>query len=238
MRRRFAASLAVFLLIAGCGGGGGGTSTVDAAQARVNAAEQHVKDAQSALATAEAAFCTESKDYLVALDRYGKLFDNTTATVGDVKTLGADLEKPRASTENAADAVRDGRKTLATANQDLVDAQSALAAAQSSAAATAASAGSAPPSTSKPHTATTATTTPPVPAASIDRVTNAESDLEAASKGITDETPLTQAAATYNAAAFALEVAWLGVFADAGCLTDQQLASATAAIREYTVSLQ
>ena len=41
-----------------------------------------------------------------------------------------------------------------------------------------------------------------------------------------------------NSATFALEVAWLRLFADAGCLTDEQHAKAVNALYEYTVALQ
>ena len=42
----------------------------------------------------------------------------------------------------------------------------------------------------------------------------------------------------YNSAAFALEVAWLRLFDDAGCLTDEQHAKAVNALYEYTIALQ
>ena len=41
-----------------------------------------------------------------------------------------------------------------------------------------------------------------------------------------------------NSAAFALEVAWLRVLSDAGCLSDQQHQEAVKALTDYTVSLQ
>jgi hypothetical protein len=50
----------------------------------------------------------------------------------------------------------------------------------------------------------------------------AEADFTAAQGGITDQTPPKQASQQFNAAAVALEMAWLGLFADAGCLTDEQ----------------
>ena len=56
--------------------------------------------------------------------------------------------------------------------------------------------------------------------------------------GIDDDTPLSEASAELNSAAFALEVAWLGLFADAGCFTDEQQAQAQAAVHDYTVALQ
>ena len=66
----------------------------------------------------------------------------------------------------------------------------------------------------------------------------AEADLATTSAGITDATPLTEATAAYNSAAFALEIAWLKLLADAGCLTDDQQAQAVAKVTEYTTALQ
>ena len=41
-----------------------------------------------------------------------------------------------------------------------------------------------------------------------------------------------------NAAGYALEIAWLRLLADAGCLTDEQLAQATTVVAQYTAALQ
>ena len=71
---------------------------VEAAQERVANAEEAVADAEAALEEAGAAFCAEAKDYITAIDRYGKAFDDETATVGDIETLGDDLGRPRDST--------------------------------------------------------------------------------------------------------------------------------------------
>ena len=62
--------------------------------------------------------------------------------------------------------------------------------------------------------------------------------MKAAQKGITDDTPLAQASQQFNAAVVALEMAWLRLFADAGCLTDEQQVQAEAAVRAYTTTLQ
>ena len=62
----------------------------------------------------------------------------------------------------------------------------------------------------------------------------AESDLEAAATGISDQTPLRQAGETYTSAAFALEMSWITLFADAGCLTDEQSKQAADALRDTT----
>jgi murein L,D-transpeptidase YcbB/YkuD len=77
-----------------------------------------------------------------------------------------------------------------------------------------------------------------VPQATVDRVKRAEADFASAAQGITDNTPILKATATFNSAAFALEIAWLRALDDAGCLTDEQHKQAEAALTEYTVALQ
>ena len=72
----------------------------------------------------------------------------------------------------------------------------------------------------------------------VNRVKQAEAEFVAAQEGVTDETPLAQAAQQYNAAVVALEVAWLTLYADAGCLTDAQQEQAVGAVRAYTAALQ
>jgi peptidoglycan hydrolase-like protein with peptidoglycan-binding domain len=201
---------------------------VAAAQARVAAAETGLDTANAAFTSARQQFCNEATTYVTALDRYGKLFTDSKATVGDVKTGGADLAAPRESVSSAASEVVAAQDDLASAEQELTDAQAALADARAAA-------------SSVPTSATTApspTTTTLVPPATITRVKQAESDLAATSSGITDATPLTQATAAYNSAAFALEMAWLKLLSDAGCLTDAQQAQAVEKMTEYTVALQ
>ena len=129
---------------------------------------------------------------------------------------------------SAADSVDTAKTDLATAQQELVDAQAALAAAI-------ATASSVPNSTATPTTSTTTTLVPP---ATIERVQQAEDDLARVSAGITDETPLVEAAADYNSAALALEVSWLILLNDAQCLTDEQQANAVEQITTYTTALQ
>ena len=208
-----------------------GAGAVDAAQARVTKAEKAVSDAQAALDQAGSTFCNEAKDYVLAIDRYGKLFNDAAATVGDVRTLGTDLAQPRASTTSAAQAVLDAHDALNAANRELADAQAALAEAQASASGTSQTSRASP-------TSSLPVSSPSVPAATVDRVKKAEADFETASANITDQTPLADAAETFNSAAFALEVSWLNLFADAGCLTDEKSKEAEAAIRDYTAALQ
>ena len=53
--------------------------------------------ANGTLTSAQKQFCTDTTDYVTALDRYGKLFTDSKTTVGDVKTGGADLVAPKES---------------------------------------------------------------------------------------------------------------------------------------------
>ena len=204
-------------------------SAVTVAQASVTAAEQALADAEAAATAAAAEFCTASSEYIVALDRYGDILNETAPTVGDVKDAGADLTKPRTETVDAGEAAVSATEAVATAEQDLAEAQAALAAAE------AAAAGEAPP---EPEEGEDAGESPSDPPATVARVQQAEAEFAAAQAGITDKTPLVQAAEQFNAAAVALQVAWLQLFADAGCLTDAQQEQAADAVRDYTKALQ
>lgn len=201
---------------------------VKTAQARVSSAEKDVADAQSTFDNAAKSFCQNTHSYIAAIDRYGKVFDQSAATVGDVKAAGTDLVKPRETVTTSVQAVTDARNGVATAQHDLADAKASLAAAEAKAA------GSSVPSSGSAST----TTTTVVPKATVDRVERAEADFASASQGITDQTPILNATATFNSAAFALEIAWLRALADAGCLTDEQHQQAEAALTEYTTALQ
>ena len=228
MRRllRTAAAAAVpLLLLAACGGDDDDEAVdpVAVAQRRVDDAQAELHDAQSALEDAHGQFCDDARDYIEAVDRYGSAFSDAAVTVGDITTAGSDLERPEEAAKSSADAVVEARDRVATADQELVDAQAALEEAQSGT--------SGPP----PETTTTTTLVPP---ATIDRVQQAEEDLTAAFEGVTPSTPLTEATEKVNSAAFALQIASLRLFADAGCLSDEQAAQAVDAVVNYTTALQ
>jgi peptidoglycan hydrolase-like protein with peptidoglycan-binding domain len=72
----------------------------------------------------------------------------------------------------------------------------------------------------------------------VSRVQEAQAELAAAQAGITDQTPLAEAAEQFNAAAVALEMAWLKLLGDSGCLTDAQQEEAAEAVAGYTTALQ
>jgi peptidoglycan hydrolase-like protein with peptidoglycan-binding domain len=241
-----AMAMSFALVTAACGNGGSATPTtstsadpVAAAQARVDAARTAVTGAESALTGAHQDFCGTAKGYVETLDRYGRVFTDRAATVGDVQTLGADLIEPRAEVTTSVDAVQTAKTSLAAAQQELVDAEVALATAVNEAAA--ASGGSASPSVQdslQSPTPTTVTTPTLVPAASIDRVKQAEQDLAQTAKGINSATTLVDAGAAYNSAALALEIAWLNLLGDAGCFSDERQAEAAAKLNAYTLALQ
>src|SRR5215471_9309971 len=127
------------------------SGSVTAAQARVTSKEQAVTDAQNAYDQARESFCADAKSYITSIDRYGKVFDQSAATVGDVKAAGTDLERPRESVTASAREVVDARDALAQAHRDLDVAQADLASAQ------AAASGSSTTATSVPKSTTTTT---------------------------------------------------------------------------------
>jgi peptidoglycan hydrolase-like protein with peptidoglycan-binding domain len=248
LRLAVAALITVALLIAGCGSDDDGngsappessmttetsptTSLEDAeaaANARVEAAQARVKAAQDALTETGQQACGDTKTYVEAIDRYGKLFSDDAATVGDVKTAGADLVAPRETVIAAAAEVDAAKTALVQAEQELIDAEAALAVA-------AASASTEPIPSTSAVTATMATMVPPV---TIERVQQAEDDLAQAAGGITDATLLTEATVQYNSAALALQIAWLRLISEAGCLDDDQQVHAVELVTAYTTTLQ
>jgi peptidoglycan hydrolase-like protein with peptidoglycan-binding domain len=220
------AAFTVAVMLSACSSSDG---AVKAAELKVSKNEKAVTEAQAAFDSKSKAFCQDSKDYILALDRYGNLLTQSATTVGDVKDGGKDLSQPRATATDSATAAADAHEALLSAQEDLATAQDDLVGAKAKAAG----------QTTTPARTTT-TIAPPalVPTATVDRVQQAESDLATAEKGITDQTPLTQASVQFNAAAVASEISWLRLFSDAGCLTDEQQSKADAAVHDFTVELQ
>ncbi len=202
------------------------STPIETAQAGVDARSEALTEAQESAAASRAEFCADAQRYIAALDRYGKVFTEESATVGDVRSLGRELDAPhqqvKASAQKAVDA-----------HHDVVEAQAALAAAQADL--ESARSGS---STTTTSAATPSTSTTLLPAATVDRVRAEQEDLDAAIGSITDATPLAQAGQQVNAAAFALEAAWFRVVSDAGCLDDEQQAQAQVALTGYAAAVQ
>lgn len=220
-------AVAASLVLTSCSGEGDSALTV--AQANVTKAEAALEDAQTAATDAQAGFCDASSGYITALDRYGDVLHQTAVTVGDVQTAGADLKDPSQETQDAADEVVSTREALHTAQQDLADAQAALAAVEASASS------GAPPA---PEATPVPSPTPLLPDATVARVKQAETDFATAQDGITKDTPLVQASEQFNAAVVALEMSWIQLFAQSGCLTDEAQVEAAASISAYTLALQ
>jgi peptidoglycan hydrolase-like protein with peptidoglycan-binding domain len=227
--RLTAALVWIAVAAAGLAGCAGGPSDVERAQARVDAQQKAVAQAETVLASSSREFCTASKDYITALDRYGDVLHSTAPTVGDVRAAGKDLASPRDAAFTSADDAVAAQQALVTAQQDLAAAQADLADAQAVAAGTTAPA---PAETPSP------TMTSLAPPASVDRVKQAEADFAAAQKAVTDDTPLKTASVQFNSAVVALEMSWLKLFADAGCISDAQQQQAVAAVSAYTAALQ
>jgi peptidoglycan hydrolase-like protein with peptidoglycan-binding domain len=216
------------LALAGCGSGDG-DADLKVAQARVSAKERTLEEAQSEAAAKNAQFCDASAGYITALDRYGDVINDTAPTVGDVKDAGTDLAQPREDAISSAEAAVAAQEHVVAAEQDLADAKAHLKAVKNTASGQ-------PSAATSP--ATTVSAAPLVPSATVKRVEQADADFTAAQSGISDQTPLAQASQQFNAAAVALEMAWLRLFADAGCLSGDQQQQAEKAVRSYTQALQ
>ena len=231
MRRLTIALGALLLVLAGCGDtDGDGDADLDpvaAAEQRVARAEDELADAQGAFDEASDEFCADAADYVAAVDRYGRLFTDAEATVGDVTTAGRDLDEPQEDVAASANDAKGAREDLNAAEAELVEARAALAEAQEAA-------GS---STTQPDTEA-ALTEAVVEPASVDRIGDAQDDLDAAFEGVDAETTLTDAGEQVNAAALGLEIAWLRVLGEAGCLSDDQHAQAVHELAAYTTALQ
>lgn len=231
------AVLALSLAVAAVGlvGCGDEETELKIAQARVASAERDVARAQATFDSASQQFCDSTKDYVVAIDRYGDVLNATATTVGDVKTAGKDLKAPRGDVRAEADEAIEAHEELVEAQGELADAQAALVQAQGGTTEAPAPTESAEPESEGEGEDSHGGDL--LPEATVDRVIVAEQQLDAAQGAATDQTPLAQASQQFNAAAVALELAWLDVFADAGCV-DEDTVHAQEAVAAYTAALQ
>lgn len=230
MRRRIvpgAIAIGIAVLTIGLAGCEAEVSGVNLAESRVAANEDALAEAQAQFADASANFCAASKTYVMALDRYGDVLNDTAPTVGDVRDAGADLAEPKDEAFEGAEAAVEAQQQVAIAEDELAQARAKLERVKAS------PSGEPSPSDSSP-----ATPAPLAPALSVERVMQAESEFADAQGAITDDTPLADAAEQFNSAAVALEFAWLRLFVDAGCISDEQAVNAQAAASAYTTALQ
>ena len=218
------AVIGVALLGMGLSGCADDASGVDRAQARVTAKENALADAQKQATDAADTFCGASKDYILALDRYGDVLHETQPTVGDVRAAGADLAEPREDAFDGAQAAIDARQQVIVAQAELAEAQAELEQAKAG-----------PTGTPTAKVAPQPTPTQVVSDAVVDRVEQAEDEFADAQGAITDDTPLSDASEQFNSAVVALEFAWLRLYAAAGCIADDQ---ALQAVSAYTTALQ
>ncbi|MGX5772658.1 peptidoglycan-binding domain-containing protein [Microbacterium trichothecenolyticum] len=230
MKRRVlpgALAIGIAVLAVGLAGCEAEVSGVNLAESRVAAKEDALAEAQEQFADASARFCAASKTYVMALDRYGDVLNDTAPTVGDVRNAGADLAKPRDEAFEGAEAAVEAQQQVAIAEEELAEARAQLERAKAS-----------PSAEPNPSASSQATPAPLAPPMTVERVMQAESEFADAQGAITDDTPLTDAAEQFNSAAVALEFAWLRLFVDAGCISDEQAVNAQAAASAYTAALQ
>ncbi|MFD4959049.1 peptidoglycan-binding protein [Microbacterium sp. NPDC058389] len=219
--------IGIVILGIGLSGCANEVSSVDRAEARVTAKEEALADAQQQASDAADTFCDAGKDYILALDRYGDVLHETQPTVGDVRAAGADLAEPRDDAFDGAEAAIDSRQQVGVAQAELAEAQAELEQAKAG-----------PTGTPTASIAPQPTPTPVVPEAVVERVEQAESEFAAAQGAITDDTPLSDASEQFNSAVVALEFSWLRLYADAGCIADEQALQAQQAVSAYTSALQ
>ena len=157
---------------------------------------------------AKAAFCDDLADHLTVLDRYGRVFTENQVTVGQLESDAQELEAGQAKVERSASQLSEAITAANTA------------------------------ATAVPGSESTTTTVLASMSADdhIKAIDKAAKDLDKAVEGVDKDTPVTQAAAEVQAAAFGLEQAYSALFLDAGCLADD--ATAAKAVRDYTAGLQ
>ena len=201
---------------------------VTAAEARVEAAETGVTAAQDALTAAGEQFCGEPTGYVEALDRYGKLFTDEAATVGDVKTGGDDLVEPRSRSRRRPTTSTRRRRRSARPTQTLRRRPGGAGGGDRDRVERSDQLDDACDDDHDDHRA-----------AGHDRACAAGRGRPGPDRrGDHGRHPAGGGDVEYNSAAFALQIAWLQLLSDAGCLTDEQQAQAVELVTAYTTTLQ
>ena len=205
-----------------------GVDPVVTAERLVTSREEALAAAEADQAAAVADFCVAAEDYVTAIDRYGDVLHATEPTVGDVTDAGSDLEQPAQDAQEAAGAVDEGRQAVSVAEQELAEAQAELATAQ------AAADGATPPPRRRGRARA-----PPRrdPGGRHPRAGGAGRARRRAGGHHRPDAPGRGGRAVQRAAV-ALEMAWLRLLGDSGCLTDAEQAEAVEAASTYTATLQ
>ncbi len=154
------------------------------------------------------AFCDASDTYIDALDTYGMIFTDEEPTVGDLSDGLEPLTEAGAEAEAAGAALREA------VDQQMKEAEEAM------------EAGETPPST---------VVTVEVSEDTIAQVRAAQDNLNAAIEGVTTDTPLSEAGVAITSAAYAVEVTWLDLLQQAGCVEDE---GALAQVRQLVGAAQ
>ncbi len=177
-------------------------------------------DVEEALST----FCEDGDSYVEALDTYGQIFTEEEPTVGDLKEGADPLMDAREQAQDSGDdlkaAIEQQEEEVAEAEEDAMkEAEEAK------------EAGEEPPSTTS-----TSLVEVDVSEDTLAGVENAEGDFTATTEGIDDSTPLSEASVSLTSAAYALEVTWLALLTEAGCVDDE--GESLAQVREYVAAVQ
>jgi uncharacterized surface protein with fasciclin (FAS1) repeats len=150
---------------------------------------------------ARLAFCETSSQYVAALDQYGRLFDDSAITVGDVRDDAESLTAGREEVEAAAADLRAAIEAAEEAGEP-VDPEVEVAVSEEA----------------------------------IDRLEASEERFTETLSSVDESTPLADAVIEVSAAAYELQVSWLIVLAQAGCVED--LEEVIPQIVEYVAALQ
>ncbi len=171
-----------------------------------------------------AAFCVEGESYIDALDAYGMIFDESAPTVGDLRE-GVDPlleagDRPGRPATTSPKPSRSRSQKVAEAEEE-----ARLAAEEAAAAGDEA-----------PSTTSTSLVTVEVSDDTLAEVEAAEESFAAAIEGVDDSTPLADADVAITSAAYALEVNWIVLLLEAGCVEDE--GSAIEQIRSIVAATQ
>ena len=181
--------------------------------------------AQETVAEAQAKFCTEGENYVDALDTYGQVFDDSEPTVGDLKE---GVEPLKEAGDAAQAAGEDLGAAIAARAEEIAKEQEEHAAAVKEA----------EEKGEEPPTTTTSTTLVEIniQGETLDQVQAAQDNLDTTLEGISDETPITEAGVDLTSAAYELEVSWIVLLIEAGCVDDTN--AALERVKQYVASIQ
>jgi peptidoglycan hydrolase-like protein with peptidoglycan-binding domain len=168
--------------------------------------------ATDSVSVARAGFCRDAEDTIASLATFANLLVAPSTTVDELRDAAAEVTDDRAATETAAKELRAAIDRAAR-----------------------------PTTTAAGATTVEPTTTVPVIEVSdesIARLEDADSAFEEAVADVDGSTPIGEASVTLTSSAFRLQVAWLAVFAEVGCLEESELGAAYEQVAAYTTALQ